>query len=57
MKQEPIHSIRDRTATGDGFATLEFSAIAEGHRPQIFRFMLASLRDVDIAETLPRSAF
>ncbi len=57
MNQEHIHSIRNGTATGDGFATLEFSAIAESHRPQIFRFMLASLRDVDIAETLTQECF
>jgi RNA polymerase sigma-70 factor (ECF subfamily) len=30
----------------------EFAEVAETYRPQIFRFLLASLRDVDAAETL-----
>jgi RNA polymerase sigma-70 factor (ECF subfamily) len=34
-----------------------FAAIAESHRPQIFRFLLASLRDVDLAETLTQECF
>jgi RNA polymerase sigma-70 factor, ECF subfamily len=35
----------------------EFSRVAESHRPQIFRFLLASLRDVDLAETLTQECF
>lgn len=35
----------------------EFSRIVESHRPQIFRFLLASLRDVDLAETLTQECF
>jgi RNA polymerase sigma-70 factor, ECF subfamily len=35
----------------------EFSHIVESHRPQIFRFLLASLRDVDLAETLTQECF
>lgn len=35
-----------------GAATQEFSSIVESHRPQLFRFLLASTRDVDLAETL-----
>ena len=34
-----------------------FASIVEGHRPQIFRFLLASLRDVDLAETLTQECF
>ncbi len=31
---------------------LQFAEVAERYRPQIFRFLLASLRDPDMAETL-----
>jgi len=33
-------------------ATEEFARVVERHRPQIFRFLLSSTRDVDLAETL-----
>ncbi len=35
----------------------EFSSIVERHRPQIFRFLLASTRDLDLAETLTQECF
>jgi RNA polymerase sigma-70 factor (ECF subfamily) len=35
----------------------EFSSIVQIHRPQIFRFLLASTRDVDLAETLTQECF
>jgi len=35
----------------------EFARVVESHRPQIFRFLLASLRDVDLAETLTQECF
>ncbi len=38
-------------------AAQEFSHVVETHRPQIFRFLLASLRDVDLAETLTQECF
>ena len=38
-------------------AAQEFARIVESHRPQIFRFLLASLRDVDLAETLTQDCF
>ena len=38
-------------------AAQEFARIVESHRPQIFRFLLASLRDVDLAETLTQECF
>lgn len=38
-------------------AARDFASIAESHRPQIFRFLLASLRDVDLAETLTQECF
>jgi RNA polymerase sigma-70 factor (ECF subfamily) len=39
-------------ATAQELATEEFSRLAAAHRPQIFRFLLASTRDPDLAETL-----
>ena len=39
-------------ATAEESSADEFSRVAERHRPQIFRFLLASTRDVDLAETL-----
>jgi RNA polymerase sigma-70 factor (ECF subfamily) len=38
-------------------ATQEFSSVVQNHRPQIFRFLLASTRDVDLAETLTQECF
>ncbi len=38
-------------------AAQDFASIVESHRPQIFRFLLASLRDVDLAETLTQECF
>lgn len=51
-------------AAAEGFARLqmeaaaqEFSSVVQAHRPQIFRFLLASTRDVDLAETLTQECF
>lgn len=41
----------------DELVAQEFASIVESHRPQIFRFLLASLRDVDLAETLTQECF
>jgi RNA polymerase sigma-70 factor (ECF subfamily) len=38
-------------------AAQEFTRVVEQHRPQIFRFLLASTRDVDLAETLTQECF
>jgi RNA polymerase sigma-70 factor (ECF subfamily) len=38
--------------TAEEMAAEEFSRMVTSHRPQIFRFLLASTRDVDLAETL-----
>src|SRR5580658_8872420 len=35
----------------------EFARVVEAHRPQIFRFLLSSTRDVDLAETLTQECF
>ena len=39
-------------AATDEIAALDFSSVAASYRPQIYRFLLASTRDVDLAETL-----
>jgi RNA polymerase sigma-70 factor (ECF subfamily) len=41
----------------EDIAAQEFARIVETHRPQIFRFLLASLRDMDLAETLTQECF
>jgi RNA polymerase sigma-70 factor, ECF subfamily len=38
-------------------AAEDFSRVVTSHRPQIFRFLLASTRDVDLAETLTQECF
>ncbi len=38
-------------------AARAFALVVERHRPQIFRFLLASSRDVDLAETLTQECF
>ena len=43
--------------SAEDIAAQEFARIVERHRPQIFRFLLASLRDVDLAETLTQECF
>jgi RNA polymerase sigma-70 factor (ECF subfamily) len=35
----------------------EFSTVVTRHRPQIFRFLLSSTRDIDLAETLTQDCF
>ena len=37
--------------------TSDFGMVAEKHRPQVFRFLLAASRDVDIAEALTQECF
>ena len=43
--------------TADDAAAQEFARVVEKHRPQIFRFLLSSTRDVDLAETLTQECF
>jgi len=40
------------TASQTEESAAEFAQVAATHRPQIFRFLLSSLRDADLAETL-----
>lgn len=44
-------------ATAQEIVSPEFSQVAVAHRPQIFRFLLASTRDPDLAETLTQDCF
>ena len=51
-------AVKPMTAdAADEIAAREFAIIVESHRRQIFRFLLASLRDVDLAETLTQECF
>ncbi len=51
-------AIKPMTAeAAEEIAAEEFARIVASHRPQIFRFLLASLRDVDLAETLTQECF
>jgi len=43
--------------SGEEAGPQEFARIVESHRPQIFRFLLASTRDLDLAETLTQECF
>lgn len=44
-------------ATAEEVAAQEFDRVVADHRAQIFRFLLASTRDVDLAETLTQDCF
>jgi len=41
----------------EDLAAQEFDRIVAAHRPQIFRFLLASTRDLDLSETLTQECF
>jgi RNA polymerase sigma-70 factor (ECF subfamily) len=43
--------------TAEELSAQEFARVVETHRPQIFRFLLASTRDMDLAETLTQECF
>ena len=45
------------TVTAKELAAREFADIVASHRVQIFRFLLASTRDVELAETLTQECF
>jgi RNA polymerase sigma-70 factor, ECF subfamily len=51
-------AVKPMTAeTAEEIAAQEFARIVASHRPQIFRFLLASTRDMDLAETLTQECF
>jgi RNA polymerase sigma-70 factor, ECF subfamily len=41
----------------EDIAAQDFAAIVASHRPQVFRFLLACTRDIDLAETLTQETF
>ncbi len=43
--------------TAEEIAAQEFESVVSSHRAQIFRFLLSSTRDVDLAETLTQDCF
>jgi len=58
VKQKWMIQERQNGAAGDLTAVEHrFSIVVETCRPQIFRFLLASLRDEDLAETLTQECF
>ncbi len=44
-------------ATVEAIAAQDFESVVASHRSQVFRFLLASTRDVDLAETLTQDCF
>ena len=44
-------------ATAEDIAAEEFTCVVERHRSQIFRFLLSSTRDIDLADTLTQECF
>ena len=44
-------------ATAEEIAAQDFERVVTSHRAQIFRFLLASTRDVELAETLTQDCF
>lgn len=56
--KEMIPAMSGEATRPDGEAAArEFASVVSAHRPQIFRFLLASTRDVDLAETLTQECF
>ncbi|HZP03345.1 MAG TPA: RNA polymerase sigma factor [Terracidiphilus sp.] len=52
MAQLNEFALANQTSSHFGHAAEEFAAVASSCRPYVFRFLLASLRDADLAETL-----
>lgn len=50
-------TVRELASEQQEIAGQDFASIVTAHRPQIFRFLLASTRDVDLAETLTQECF
>ena len=47
-----VEQMRDDASQNPAVAEQEYAAVAAAHRAQIFRFLLSSTRDADLAETL-----
>jgi RNA polymerase sigma-70 factor (ECF subfamily) len=50
-------AVAESTGQRTEAADEEFSGVVQAHRLQIFRFLLASTRDIDLAETLTQECF
>jgi RNA polymerase sigma-70 factor (ECF subfamily) len=48
---------RDVAVLSNANTSQEFSLVAEANRPRIFRFLMASMRNLDLAETLTQECF
>jgi len=57
LKEMTTAMTGEPTRPGGEAAAQEFSSVVQAHRPQIFRFLLASTRDIDLAETLTQECF
>ncbi len=57
MNENQILAQRNGSTASPHAAAQPFSTIAEIHRPRIFRFLLASSRDPDLADTLTQECF
>jgi RNA polymerase sigma-70 factor (ECF subfamily) len=54
IEEAAAEAVRTRATEA---ATEEFAKIVADHRQQVFRFLLSSTRDVDLAETLTQECF
>ena len=52
MKPGPMAAVNDRRAEPP-----DFEALVEPHRPRVFRFLLASVRNRETAENLTQDCF
>lgn len=57
LKPMTRSAVEENTGQRTEAAEQEFSSVVEAHRLQIFRFLLASTRDIDLAETLTQECF
>jgi RNA polymerase sigma-70 factor (ECF subfamily) len=57
MNEKRIQTKQDGRAVCPSSAAHRFSTVFETHRPRIFRFLLASTHDVDLAETMTQECF
>jgi RNA polymerase sigma-70 factor (ECF subfamily) len=57
MNEKQILARRNQSTASPLAVAQTFSMVAEIHRPRIFRFLLASSRDPDLADTLTQECF
>jgi RNA polymerase sigma-70 factor (ECF subfamily) len=57
MQGATIEVTRDAEVSHDASTSEEFSTVEEVTRSLMFRFLPASMRDVDLAETLTQACF